>query len=337
MASSRLTRVLQTVAVAALLLGLFVTTAAAAPSAAERDTARALMNEGDQLNDDGDVRGALARYQAAHEIMHVPTTGFDVARLQAKLGLLVEARASAMEVVNLPKAASEPEVFEQARRAAAALANELEPRVPSLRTTVAPAEANYSVTIDDVTLPRNARGVAFRTNPGPHSVRVSASGYVTSEQSVRLLEGEARTLAVELTSTLSIASAAPSDAEVERSAQSAASDSSDPGRAGRVRGAVALSISGAVLALGAATGILSLIETHTAAKGCVDKRCPVSSSESLSTANTLANIANVSIPLGVLALGYGVYELVSQPKSSDKPAATQVVIGLGSVSVRGTL
>ena len=45
-----------------------------------------------------DLEGALKRYEAAHEIMGVPTTGIEVARTRAKLGQLVEARAVAIEL-----------------------------------------------------------------------------------------------------------------------------------------------------------------------------------------------------------------------------------------------
>ena len=64
----------------------------AAPSPAERETARSLMVDGDRLRSAGDLQSALARYQAAHAIMNVPTTGLALAETQAALGLLVEAR-----------------------------------------------------------------------------------------------------------------------------------------------------------------------------------------------------------------------------------------------------
>lgn len=86
----------------------------AAPSAAERDTARSLMDEGDRMLTSGKLREAMERYRAAHAIMHVPTTGVELARVQARLGLLVEARATAMEVVNLQRAeADEPTVYQR--------------------------------------------------------------------------------------------------------------------------------------------------------------------------------------------------------------------------------
>ncbi|HKU40422.1 MAG TPA: hypothetical protein VJR89_19810, partial [Polyangiales bacterium] len=94
--------------VVACSVGWISSAAQAAPGAAERETARSLMVEGDRLSALGDFRGALARYQSAHALMHVPTTGWSVARTYAQLGQLVEARAVAIEVINIPLAPDEP-------------------------------------------------------------------------------------------------------------------------------------------------------------------------------------------------------------------------------------
>src|SRR4051794_16154924 len=76
----------------------------ATPSASERETARSLMQDGDRLLSSGDPMNALKCYQAAHAIMHVPTTGVAVAKTQAEVGQLVEARSSALDVLSIPTA-----------------------------------------------------------------------------------------------------------------------------------------------------------------------------------------------------------------------------------------
>ena len=58
----------------------------------DRETARTLMQQGRELTAKGDLKEALKRFKGADDIMHVPTTGLEVARTQAPLGLLVEAR-----------------------------------------------------------------------------------------------------------------------------------------------------------------------------------------------------------------------------------------------------
>ena len=186
--------------------------ARAAPSAAERDTARALMDDGDRLLANAKLPEALERYRAAHAIMHVPTTGVDLARVQARLGLLVEARATAMEVVNLPPAEAdlnaEPEVYQRARAAAVQLVRELEPRVPSLRTRVTPEHSSYQLRIDGVSLPVEAHAAPFRTNPGSHTLRAEASGFAPEQREVLLAEGQ--TLSV----TLALARLEPDELRV---------------------------------------------------------------------------------------------------------------------------
>src|SRR5262249_1001249 len=68
-----------------------VSPAYAEPSAADRETARSLMNEGDAKFDAKNYAQALKAYQGAHAIMGLPSTGYAVARTQAALGQLVEA------------------------------------------------------------------------------------------------------------------------------------------------------------------------------------------------------------------------------------------------------
>jgi hypothetical protein len=102
-------------------------------TAAEKANARELMDRGDDLVEKKQYREALEAYQAADAIMHVPTTGIEVARAQVALGLLVEARETALEVARSPETPGEPAPFAEARDAARQLATALERRIPTLR------------------------------------------------------------------------------------------------------------------------------------------------------------------------------------------------------------
>ena len=93
--------------------------ASAEPSAAERDTARGLMAEGRSDRENGDLQDALRAFLGADAIMHVPTTGLEVARTQAALGLLVEAWTTALRVSRTSAKPGEPAPFQVARQAAA--------------------------------------------------------------------------------------------------------------------------------------------------------------------------------------------------------------------------
>jgi hypothetical protein len=65
---------------------------AAAPTAQDRERARALMDAGDARFEAKQYAAALEQYRGADEIMQVPTTGIEVGRALERLGRLLEAR-----------------------------------------------------------------------------------------------------------------------------------------------------------------------------------------------------------------------------------------------------
>ena len=69
-----------------------------------------------------------------------------------------------------------------------------------MRTQVTPPDARYNITIDGQTLPNEARTIAFRLNPGTHTVVVAAPGYLTSHVEVTLVERQAAVVDVNLQS-----------------------------------------------------------------------------------------------------------------------------------------
>ena len=331
------------------LIGLFASAQVRAePSAAERETARGLLAEGDRLHAAGDLKGALSCYKSAHAIIRIPTTGLDVAEVAAELGLLVEARSAAMEAANLPATAGEPGVFAKARTDARALAKSIEPRVPSVKTLVTPTDAPYSLTIDGISLPTEARAVAFRTNPGEHVVRVEAAGYEPIKVNVELLEGQAfsHTLALKplpappAPAPPYVAPHYPLQPPPRRVSMSAAD--AEAVSDARLRGIIGLSVGGAVLIGGAVVGSVSLVQAEAIEVDCANGHCPKNKRADISSANTLANVANVLMPLGLLGAAYGAFELLtarsrkgSQPDSLNA-SLTVDWTGTG-ITVRGAL
>jgi len=61
-----------------------------------------MMDAGHARREANDHERALAQFQGADAIMHVPTTGLEVAREQAALGLLNEARDTVRRVLRIP-------------------------------------------------------------------------------------------------------------------------------------------------------------------------------------------------------------------------------------------
>jgi hypothetical protein len=303
------------------------------------------MAEGDRLRASGDLRAAMNRYQAAHAIVHAPTTGLDLARVQASLGLLVEARSTASEVIHHPMAANEPRVFSDARAEATALANELETRVPSVKAEVQPSDAPYTVSVDGTALPAQVGGLPYKVNPGQHNVRVEAPGYVTVNRQVALNDGEIQTVAIQLVPQPQTAAAQVTDTSAS-SQLVAAGDSTrdralqDRADAGKLRGVIGLSVGGAAFVAGSVTGIMAMSLGSDIRSECSKNACSPAQRDSLSTANTLANVSNISLPIGVIGIAYGLYELLTLPstqRSSERASALQLELtGTGAV-LRGSL
>lgn len=171
---------------------------AAEPSAADRETARTLVIEGRKKFGAGDYEGARKAFEAAHEIMGVPTTGLDLARALEKLGKLVEARATALEVTRIPAKKREPQAFTEARPEAQELAEKLEARIPALELKIEgpPADA-LEVKVDGEAVPASALSFPRKVNPGSHTVEASAAGWKSASREVSADEGQ--TIPVELT------------------------------------------------------------------------------------------------------------------------------------------
>lgn len=310
---------------------------AAEPSAAEREIARSAMQAGDELRAAGDLRAALLRYRSAHTIMRVPTTGLAVASTEAELGLLVEARSTAIEVLNLPGEGSESAVFGKARADASELALELEPRVPSIIVDVAPRNAPFAVSIDGVALPRDARDLPLKSNPGVHVVEVRASGYLTRAQDVTIAEGQT----LRLPFLLEAAARAPVVSATEQGVQPgivATSLAAAPAfEAGRTRAMIGLTAGGAILVAGACAGIVSLVSTERQKGRCDEQYCGPNSRGALSTANTLANVANVAIPVGLIGIAYAFYELFTLKSSGDRSKDKMARWNIDGATLRGSL
>jgi hypothetical protein len=142
------------------------------PSAQELETARSLYKEGKGLRAAGNLGAALEKFQAAHALGNTPVTGIELARTYVMVGRLVEAREVCLQIARMPVASDETEKSAGARTEAAALGEELRPRIPSLSVRIEGAAAGEGVhlSIDGAEVPDVASGEPQKVNPGVHRV-----------------------------------------------------------------------------------------------------------------------------------------------------------------------
>jgi hypothetical protein len=306
---------------------LFTAVAHAVPTDAEKETARSLMDDGDRMRQRQDLPNALQRYQAAHEIMKVPTTGIEVAKTYALMGKLVEARRTALEAANLPVVEGEAQVMVDARAEAASLAAQLAARIPSALFRIAPEQVQAKVVVDGVELPAAARGLPYKSNPGEHVVQVSAQGFQTAEQKFTLEEGAEAIIDVNLVAEPSsnIAPAAPALAGTQPVDSSTPppfdAQSETAGTSGSTNAYVAFGLAGVGVLGGSITGLLSLGKTSDAKEHCAGNDCTAAAQDDIDSAKSLATISNIGFGVAILAGAWGVYEVLSSSApSGDVPA-----------------
>jgi hypothetical protein len=347
---------------AAALGTLFATSSAKAePSAGDRETARSLMQEARELRDKGHLQDALKRFKAADDLMRVPTTGLELARTQAAMGLLLEARDTIANIRKMPSSPSDPEPFKDARAKMEELDNTLESKIPALTIVVQGAGPGETptVVVDGAPLAAAVTGLPRRVNTGRHTVVVKTAT-MQGEQTVDVKEGEQKEVQVTLTAANN-AQATPSEGEQTPAQPEHPGEPSGPtSHSPTVLTFVGIGVGGAGIIAGAITGLLSMSKTSSLKSECLaGNHC--TSGHGLSdynSAGTLATISDIGFIAGGVGAAVAVVSLIighpastapageSTPEGQPSPAAAdspapqsslRVVpwIGFGSAGVNG--
>jgi len=328
---------------AVLALVLFSTPARADPTAQQRELARDLMQKGHDARNAHDPKVALESFKGADDIMHVPTTAFEVARSQVDLGQLVEAHETLLGVMRAPERAGEPQVFHDTRGYAKVLDDEVVARIPQLRIKVDGGTPGRTptVVVDGVALPEGALLVPYKVDPGHHVVTAktdAADGRAEAE----VAERETKDVTVTLAAVASSPGAAvpvPTGAP----APEPAPPTPEAPQAGRGPGPVAwagFGVAAAGLALGTVTGIMTLSDKGSIASQCNGNHCPPSTYGALSSANTLALVSTVSFVVAGVGGGVGLVGWLLGRDPGAPPPATGIritpFIGAGAAGATGT-
>ena len=297
---------------------------AAQPTAADKETARALVLDGRAKLQTKDYQGALKAFQGAHALMGVPTTGLDLARAQEALGLLVEARATALEVARMPEARGEPAAFTNARPAAAALAEKVAQRIPSIEVRLKglPASATPAVAIDGIPIPAAALSLPRKVNPGTHAIEVAASGFAPERRTVQVKEREVLSVEIAL---------APVDPPKAAGPRGAAEAGATPAEARESSGVPAWAWGAGAAGIVALGVSVAFVVDHASVRGTVADDCPgdvcdpqqhdAAGVEDLKARwNRDLGLAAGFGALGLASVGVAVYGIVTAPTAKANDA-----------------
>ncbi|EYF08024.1 hypothetical protein [Chondromyces apiculatus] len=193
---------------AALMLSLMMSAgAASAQSDQDKAAARSLWSQASEALSAGKYAEAIDLAGRAEALVHAPTHLLLVARAQAKLGRLVEAKETYLKVTREELAATASSAFKGAQDTAREELAAIEPRIGAVKVTLQGAGGRkVPVKIDDHEVPEALVGVYRPLDPGQHRVSAHPPGLSPVEQPLTLEDGEKK----ELTLVIPEA-AAPSD------------------------------------------------------------------------------------------------------------------------------
>ena len=302
------------------------------PSAADKDTARRLMGDGNTAFGAGDFKKAVEAFGGAHAIMNLPTTGLGLMRSQEKLGLLLEARDTALGITRIPEKPSEPKPEQSAREEAKTLADSLASRIPTLELAISGLAGTtaFVVTVDGQELASATATLPRKANPGNHEVLVRARAYLDVKQTVMLGEGQNVKVPVVMSRDPSFKEPTKPEAPKPEKPKPAplVPIAPPPSHGAHPLLWVGVATTAAGLAVGVSTGVAVLVTKKNCAKDKPAHNCPL----------VLANVSNAGFAVagvGAILTAVGIGLSVGRGSEPKKSVYVMPELGLGYAGLRG--
>jgi len=291
--------------------------AAAEPTLADVETAKAMYVEGLELRDRSRLADSLTRFRGAYALAPTPITALELGRAHMLVGQLLEAREVLAAVERMPPKADESPKAASARTEARTLAEQIKGRIPSVHVSFDPKpDGEPKVTIDGVVVPTEALGAARRLNPGKHVVVAELEGERATAE-VDLGESEARPV------TLSLGAGKPPKGrgtEVTPPKPIADAKSADTSRDAWFYGG--LTAGGLGVAIGTITGVLAFSSASNLDAQCTGSHCNRSAQGDLESSRTMGTVSTVAFLVAGVGLAAALLEVLTRPAAVRKTAVT---------------
>jgi hypothetical protein len=282
-------------------------------SAADIETARQLYNQGVEMRDRGDLRGALEKLKAAHALGNTPITGVELCKTHAALAQPVEAREVCLGVGRIPPLAGETPRSQDARNEAARIAEEMRPRIAVVRLhiTGVPPGRDPTVIVDGAPVPLAAIGEARAVNPGRHDVMAKVGNGPETRTQIDVGPGESKDISLPVTA---IADELPPPPP-------GGGERPPPRERGNTLATVGWVIGGIGVGIGAVTGFVALSDKSDLDKNCGNKICGVDQHGNLDSAKRWGNVSTTFFVIGGAGALLGLIATLSAPSRVSGQAA----------------
>lgn len=328
-----------------LVLGLGVPGAAHAQRTAQDiASARQLYNDGIELRDKGDMKGALEKFKAAHALGNTPLTGIELCRAHAAVGQPVEAREVCLGVGRIAPLAEESQRSKDARSDAARLAEAEKSKIGAIRIKISGVPAGWepTVVVDGATVPAAALNEPRAVNPGVHSVSAKVGNGPETRATLETREGEMK--------DLELGVQPPPEGDKPEPVTPPGTPAPPPPPAKKNTFAtVSFAIAGVSAVVGTITGLAAMSSESDLDKECRNKVCGRDQWDALSSARTLGNVSTVFFVVAGVAGITGLVSTIASgssksgglpPRTAKTAPASKIevtpVIGLGGAGLNGT-
>jgi hypothetical protein len=185
---------------------------ALAQSDEQRSAARALATDGASAFNEGRFAEAVDLFNRAEALVHATPHLLYLARSYEKQGQLVRAREAYMKIVKEPLAENAAKIFLDTKTNAERELAAIEPRLSSLAIKLEGGEQarDAAVLVDGVPLAAVLIGVSRPIDPGEHRIEAGASGFRAEPQTLKLAEGEKKSITLKLIADPNAKSLVPS-------------------------------------------------------------------------------------------------------------------------------
>ncbi len=302
---------------AARLFGAGVVSFLATHAHADPATAEALFRQGRQLMTEGKVAAACEKFQASQRLDPATGTLLNLADCDVKEGRTATGWAEFLAAARMARNQGDAGRAEEATRRA----KELEPALSHVSIQVTLRVAALRVTRDDVAIEEASFSSDLPIDPGQHVISASAPGYKAWSKAIRVGPNADKQVVVipalaKDASPPAVASSPASSSAAPSAADASVAPTPRSPMVGYVVGGAGL----AAVGIGAFFGLRALSTYKDAEKDCPNHlRCSTTVTAKYDTAKTEANISNVTIGVGAVAIAAGIYLVVTGTSPSTPP------------------
>ncbi|HEX2874388.1 MAG TPA: hypothetical protein VHP33_24205 [Polyangiaceae bacterium] len=305
-------------------------------SAAETAAARALAVEGLKLAQSNNCAEAVPKLERAEKLYHSTVVASRLGECYVSVGRLVEGTEVLRKVLREPPSAQPTPALTKALERAQRTLEAATPRIAGLTIKVA-AVQDMRIKLDGNVVPSALFDSEVPTDPGEHSIEVTAPGFLKSTLRLSVSDGEKKSATLTLARDPNapappVASADPAASSATASSPSSAAAPTSDSAAGpttasarapnRTAAYVSLGIGAAGVAAGGVLGFLTM-QKHNDLKGdCPSNLCSPTQQGDLDSAKRLGNMSTVAFGVGGAGLVLGtVLFFTAGPSNVDRASS----------------